>query len=47
MSKEIELQNVSTHNMIADCLTKALPVEAFNRNIMAMGIIAIKGKCET
>jgi hypothetical protein len=38
------LESIGTNNMIADCLTKVLPVESFRRHIMAMGI-AIKGKC--
>jgi hypothetical protein len=47
VSEEIELQNINTKNMVADCLTKALSVDLFRQHIMAMGVIAIKGKCET
>ena len=44
-NNEIELENINTQNMVADCFTKALPVESFRRHIMAIGVIAIKGKC--
>jgi hypothetical protein len=41
---EINLESIRTNNMVADVLTKPLPVESFKKHIMAIGM-ATKGKC--
>ena len=43
---QICLESIRTANMVADCLTKALPVENFRKHIMAMGTTTIMGKCD-
>ena len=38
---EIKLQYISTHQMVADILTKVLPYEAFKRFCEALGVIKV------
>ena len=38
---EIKLQYISTHQMVADILTKALPCEAFERFHEALGVVKV------
>jgi len=38
---EIKLQYISTHQMVADILTKALPHEAFEKFCEALGVVKI------
>ena len=38
---EIKLQYISTHQMVADILTKALPREAFEKFREALGVVKV------
>jgi len=38
---EIKLQYISTHQMVANILTKALPREAFEKFCEALGVIKV------
>jgi len=38
---EIKLQYISTHQMVADILTKALPCEAFKKFHEALGVVKV------